>query len=116
MFLIVAVGGGEGVGLALSGRRANAKLRAANKALKHERDHLKELFDSITHASGGQSGSDIAALAAQAKNALDDRSEVIGLLNQVQATDRAYPQLPQELREDIDETLRRLRTRVEKKP
>jgi hypothetical protein len=110
LVLAVFFGGGE----ALAGRRRNAKLRAQVKAGAEENKRLIALLGQIGGSS--QAGTDVAALAARASEALDDRAELIELLNQVQAADRAYPQLPEEIKNDVEQTLRRLRTRVERKP
>lgn len=107
-------GGGDAFGRALSGRRANQKLRGELKATKAENARIHELMSNTTRALGsGQGGdsADVAALAEQARVALDDRALVLDLLSQIQATDRAWPQLPQDLRDEIDRALLRLRAR-----
>lgn len=117
LVLAAVCGGGDVVARALSGRRANARLRGELKATKAELkgaraelQRMHELVASTTRVlTSGGDGADVAALAEQARGALDDRAHVLDLLSQVQAADRAYPQLPQELREDLDHALLRLR-------
>lgn len=112
--LVIAVvgGGGDAIGRALSGRRANQKLRGELKATKAELGRVHELVKNTSRAlDSGRGAGDVGALAEQARSALDDRAHVLDLLSQIQATDRAWPQLPQELRDDIDQALLRLRAR-----
>jgi len=112
--LIVSVGSsiGEGLRRGLSGRRANQRLRGELKATKAEVARLHESRSTAVPAlAAGQSAdpAGVAALAGLARSALADRMHALDLLTQVQATDRAWPQLPQELRDEIDAALLRLR-------
>jgi hypothetical protein len=111
LFFFLVLGGGDAIGRALSGRRANQKLRGELKASKAELTCMHSLVSNAFRALGGNGTPDVAALAEQARSALNDRAVALDLLNQVQAADRAYPQLPQELRDDIDQALLRLRAR-----
>lgn len=114
IIVVVFLGGGDVIGRALSGRRANQKLRGELKATKAELGRVHELMSNTTRALGsgqGNGSADVAALAEQARAALDDRAHALDLLSQIQATDRAWPQLPQELRDEIDQALLRLRAR-----
>ena len=111
LFLLIFAGGiGEGLSRMFGGRAANRKLRAQLKAERTEVERLERLLNaSITAASGGgPNGTQVAELAAQAKNALGDRTVLLTLLAQVRATDRAYPQLPEELATQVSETLDRM--------
>jgi hypothetical protein len=112
--VVVFLGGGDVIGRALSGRRANQKLRGELKATKAETARLHELMSNTSRALGsgqGRGNAEVAALAEQARAALDDRAHALDLLSQIQATGRAWPQLPQELRDEIDQALLRLRAR-----
>lgn len=108
------MGGGDALGRILSGRRANATLRAKLKVTKEENDHLRELMKNTTHAlspgpGAPQDPDGVAALAEQTRKALEDRAVLLGLLIEVRASDRAWPQLPEELLKDIDYALDTMR-------
>lgn len=110
LFVFLFFGGGDVLGRALSGRRKNARLKGEVETLQRENDRLNEL---LTSAMGsGPDGPRVAELVEQARTALDDRSELMDLVTQVQSTDRAVPQLPQELRDQIDQVLVRYRSRL----
>lgn len=83
-------GGGDIIGRILSGRGANTKLRAENKILKAQTKRSDQYLQQMLRQSG-------------ATVVTNPRHEA--LLWRVQATDTAVPQLPQELRADIDAVL-----------
>jgi hypothetical protein len=108
LFFFLIFGGG--ITETLSGRRKNVTLRGHLKVARAERDRLERLLNNKA-LEGAPGAFDTSKLAVQAAEALDDRSRLVELLNQVQASDRSMPQLPQDLRTEIDETLTALRAR-----
>jgi hypothetical protein len=104
-------GGGDVIGRALSGRRANQRLRGELKATKAALKHLRAQAPDARALESGAASGDVAALAKQLRAALDDRTRALELLSRVEATDQAWPQLPKSLRTDIDAALAQLRTR-----
>jgi hypothetical protein len=110
----LVTGGGDALGRIFDGRRKNAALKAKLDAATEENSRLENLLTSATQTLGGSGadGAEIAGLVAQARTAVDDRAELMDLLSQVQATDNAVPQLPQELHDAIADVLGRYRSRL----
>ena len=114
LILMFVLGGGPALTAILSGRRANTKLRAKVKATEAENKNLRELMQNTTLAlsagsGGSQQAGEVSALAEQARKALEDRSVLLELLSQVRASDRVWPQLPDELIKDISYALDTMR-------
>ncbi len=114
LILMFFLGGGPALTSILSGRRTNAKLRAKVKAADAENQNLRNLMQNTTLALSAGSGAsqqatEVAALAEQARKALEDRAVLLDLLAQVRATDRAWPQLPEDLVTDINYALDAMR-------
>lgn len=96
LFMLLG-GAGERVSHLLEQRRRAAMLKAEMKAANRKNSRLVELLRSATDTRaliGGVQNGDVAALAKQASQALSERTELLTLLHQVQAADRAWPQLP----------------------
>lgn len=115
VFLGLVLGGiGERVSHVLSGRAKLNGAKAELKSVKAENSRLHELALRNTEQRQlvtGIQNEDVAGLAQQAQDAMQDRAEGLHLLLQIQATDNIYPQLPQTLRDDIDAYVARLRVR-----
>lgn len=115
VLLCVLLGGaGERISYLLEQRRKTAKLKAELRATKSENARLVELLRGATDVHGligNAQGGDMAQLAAQASQALNERTELLTLLHQVQAADQAWPQLPREVRDEIDAAVDRYRPR-----
>ena len=108
LILLLFLGGGDAIGRALSGRRANAALKAELKATKNENTNLKELGAANNTSIDG---SKIGKLAGQARDALDDNTDLLNLLHQIHAADCTYPQLAQPIRDHLDDIIGRHRNR-----
>jgi len=87
---------------------AKAQLKAAQRENARLNDLLRHVNDAHRLGVTAQQG-DVGKLAAQAHRALTERAELLSIVDRVHGADRAYPQLPQELRDNIDATLLRLR-------
>lgn len=115
ILLLILVGGlSDAVARTLSGRGALKATRAQLKSVEAENTRLHELALRTTAQRAlatGIQNEDVAALAAQTSTALEDRAEGLHLLLRVQATDNVYPQLPQELRTEIDTHIAGLKAR-----
>lgn len=94
LIFFLLFGGGEVVvrlfAPMLSGRKTIARLKADNRALKRELARVDQFAERMLENSG-------------ATVVTNPRHEA--LLWRVQATDTAVPQLPQDLRDDIDAEL-----------
>lgn len=100
-WLVIAMGlGGAGNGLArlLDGRRKRAVLKAQ---LAAEQRLVQRLESQLTLAL--EQGGNPTKIT---NTMLKCNSAMVDLLNRVQASDQAYPQLPYELREELDQLLR----------
>lgn len=114
LVIMFVLGGGEALTRILSGRSANTKLRAKLKAAEDKVTYLQDLNKNTTLAltagsAGPQQSTEVAALAEQARKALEDRSLLLDLLSQVRASDRVWPQLPDDLINDINYALDTMR-------
>jgi hypothetical protein len=106
-------GGGafEGGSRILDGHRKNALLTAQLKQVTKENKRMEKLLLKSMDPREVQKviESDDEHPMDTVARKLDDRSDMINLLHQVQAADRAMPQLPHEIREELDEILLRHR-------
>jgi hypothetical protein len=98
----VLFGGGFMEGLSKAAKAVQRAKSAENEVKRLER----LLSTSMSHRElTGSSGSE--ELVSRAHQAITDRYEALGLLRDVQTSDKAYPQLPQDLRDDIDTLVQR---------
>jgi hypothetical protein len=107
-------GGGlmEGLSKVFGGRRKAAAAVKRAKAAEKETSRLERLLMTSMDRRALTDVSD-EPLVAKAQQAITDRYEALGLLRDVQSSDKAFPQLPQDLRDEIDELIDRSRFRKE---
>jgi hypothetical protein len=105
----VLFGGGfmEGLSKAFDGRRKAAKAVQRAKSAENEVKRLERLLSTSMSHRELSSASGSEELVNRAHEAITDRYEALGLLRDVQTSDKAFPQLPQDLRDDIDALVQR---------
>jgi hypothetical protein len=110
----VLFGGGfmEGLSKTFDGRRKAAAAVQRAKAAERETKRLERLLMTSVDRRELTTATD-SELMQRAQQALTDRYEALGLLRDVQSSDKAFPQLPQDLRDEIDELIRTSRIRKE---
>jgi hypothetical protein len=104
-WLLILCGGSaiaNGIARVLDGRRKRAVLQVQLEAEQKWVGRLEDQLESALESSGGKS-------TKFTKNMVKNNSVMFYLLSRVQATDQAYPQLPQELRDELDRILLRYR-------
>ncbi|WP_280425482.1 hypothetical protein [Nocardia carnea] len=105
---------GGGIGGAIFELLDNHKKRAALKrelnAAHKDNERLQQQLDKALNTTPG--GPDVAAMIQQARLAIDERAVLIDALTRVQATDSVVPQLPQAVRDFVDEALDNHRARI----
>jgi hypothetical protein len=111
----VLFGGGlmEGLSKTFDGRRKAAAAVKRAKQAERESARLERLLMTSMDRRELTTGGDNADLVDRAQRAITERYEAMGLLRDVQSSDKAFPQLPQELRDEIDEVIERTRFRKE---
>lgn len=102
--------GGDVLSNLVDGRRKIGTLKAQNKALLAENKRWQQF------ATPGGDTTGMTTLIAHAKSASDCHARAMELLGRVQASDQAYPQLPLEVRADIDTALERYRHIADEPP
>lgn len=108
-------GGGlmEGLSKVFDGRRKAAAAVKRAKAAEKETARLERLLMTSMDRRELTAGAPDSELVSRAQQAITDRYEALGLLRDVQSSDKAFPQLPQDLRDEIDELIERSRFRKE---
>lgn len=115
VIVFVLFGGGlmEGLSKTLDGRRkAKAAIQRA-KAAEQEAARMERLLMTSMSQRELTSGGTESELVTRAQQAITERYQALGLLRDVQSSDKAFPQLPQELRDEIDELIDSSRIRKE---
>lgn len=97
LILGVFFGGGDVLARILDGRRKRAILKAQNTTLKAENQRLNNQLTMVLERGGDPS--------LIKDDALQQNGQMLDILSQVQASDQAFPQLPQPVRDRIDGVL-----------
>lgn len=110
----VLFGGGfmEGLSKVFDGRRKAKVAVERAKVAEREVKRMERLLNTSMERRELTTGND-SELVTRAQQAITDRYEALGLLRDVQSSDKAFPQLPQELRDEIDDLINRSRIRKE---